>query len=848
MHGLACLSVTPTTTTTTIPQLLTHSKLPQSPPNQQHFTNNTSIHNRISFLCKHVRIQEAVDSLSQFQQHFHIGPDIYGELLQGCVYARALSLGLQIHAHIIKKGPSFSTNEFIESKLVILYAKCGLSDIAVHLFRNVVRNHNLFSWAAIIGLQARIGLSREALLSYVEMMEKGFLPDNFVVPNGLKACGALRWGGFGKGIHGYVVKMNKDFDGCVYVATSLVDMYGKCGFLEDAEKVFDDMPQKNVIAWNSMIGVFAQNGMNMEAVRLFKKMRFQGDELTEVTLSGFFSACANLEAVEEGKQGHAIAVIMGFELGNILGSSIMNFYSKVGLIKELELVFRSITVLKDEVTWNLMIYSYVQFGMFEKALEMCGWMTEEENLRFDCVTLSSLLSVAADTREVELGKKLHGFCIRNEFDSDVVVLSGIVDMYGKCGRMDCARRVFCFAAKKDLVLWNTMLAACAEKGLSGEAMKLFFQMQLESVPPNVVSWNSLIFSFFRNGQVVEAQDMFYEMQSSGVTPNLITWTTMISGLAQNGFCYEANKVFRQMQDAGMRPNSISITAALSACPDMALLNYGRAIHGYVMKNFMSFTLQITTSIIDIYAKCGKLNHAKCVFIICSTKELPVYNAMISAYASHGKSAEALALFKEMVNEGIVPDHITFTSVLSACSHGRLLKEGLELFKYMVCELQMKPSEEHYGCLVKLLANDGQLDEALRIVLKMPSPPDAHILGSLLAACGQNHETELADYIAKWLLKLEPNNPGNYVALSNVYATLGKWEKVSNIRGFMKEKGLKKIPGCSWIEVGQELHVFIASDKSHPEKEEIYMILDLLGFEMYHANITLCTVPIVIQET
>jgi pentatricopeptide repeat protein len=233
--------------------------------------------------------------------------------------------------------------------------------------------------------------------------------------------------------------------------------------------------------------------------------------------------------------------------------------------------------------------------------------------------------------------------------------------------------------------------------------------------------------------------------------------------------------------------------------------------------------------IDMYAKCGNLDHAKCVFIICPTKELPLYNAMISAYASHGKSAEALTLFKEMAKEGIMPDHITFTSVLSACSHERLLKEGLELFKYMVCELQMKPTEEHYGCLVKLLANNGQLDEALKIILTMPSPPDANILESLLAACGQNHETELADYIAKWLLKLEPNNTGNYVVLSNVYATLGKWDKVSNIRGFMKEKALKRIPGCSWIEVGQELHVFIASDKSHPEKEEIYMILDLLGF-------------------
>lgn len=703
----------------------------------------------------------------------------------------------------------------------------------------MVKNQNLFSYAAIVGLQARNGLYKEALLSYVEMMEKGFCPDNFVVPNGLKACGGLRWIGFGRGIHGFVVKMGNEFDGCVYVATSLVDMYGKCGVLEDAEKVFDEMPnrKRNDVVWNSMIVGYVQNGMNVEAVGLFEKMRFEGGvEPSEVSLSGFFSACANLEAVEEGKQGHALVILMGFELNYVLGSSIMNFYSKVGLIEEVELVFRSMAVLKDEVTWNLMISSYVQFGMFEKALEMCHWMREEENLRFDCVTLSSLLALAADTRDVKLGKKLHGFCIRNEFYSDMAVLSGVLDMYAKCGIMDCARGVFHFAGKKkDIVLWNTMLAACAEKGLSGEALKLFFQMQMESVPPNVVSWNSLIFGFFRNGQVVEAQDMFSEMQLSGVTPNLITWTTMISGLAQNGLGYEASRVFQQMQGAGMRPNSISITSALSACTNMALLNYGRSIHGYVMRNFMSFSLQITTSIIDMYAKCGNLDDAKFVFIICSTKELPVYNAMISAYASHGKSAEALALFQELVKQGIMPDHITFTSVLSACSHGRLLKEGLELFKYMVCELQMKPSEKHYGCLVKLLTNDGQLDEALRIILTMPSPPDAHILGSLLAACGQNHETELANYIAKWLLKVEPNNPGNYVALSNVYAALGKWDEVSNIRGFMKEKGLKKIPGCSWIEVGQELNVFIASDKSHPEKEEIYKILDLLGFEMYYAK-------------
>ena len=189
---------------------------------------------------------------------------------------------------------------------------------------------------------------------------------------------------------------------------------------------------------------------------------------------------------------------------------------------------------------------------------------------------------------------------------------------------------------------------------------------------------------------------------------------------------------------------------------------------------------------------------------------------------------------------MLPDHITLASVLSACSRAGLVDEGLGVFKYMVSELQMKPSEEHYGCLIKLLADNGQLDEALRIILAMPNYPDAHILGSLLAACGQNHEIELAGYIAKWLLNLEPKNSGNYVALSNVYATAGRWDKVSNIRGLMKEKGLRKIPGCSWIEVGQELHVFIASDRSHPEKEEIYMILDLLGLEMHYAKYTSCS--------
>ncbi|XP_054822808.1 LOW QUALITY PROTEIN: pentatricopeptide repeat-containing protein At5g55740, chloroplastic-like [Prosopis cineraria] len=766
MQCIACLPLSPTTNpqvshlkpqnTLNFPKVTTKLINPKDNDGSNHQDLYKSYFDNMSSLCKDGKIQRSLDLFAEMEsRNLHAGPDVYGEILQGCVYERALFLGQQIHAQIIKKGDLFSRNEYIETKLVIFYAKCDVLEVANHLFRRLEKQ-NVFSWAAIIGLQSRSCLYEEALLSYCEMQENGVLPDNFVIPNALKACGALQWNGIGKGIHGNVVKM-MGFGHCVFVSSSLVDMYGKFGFLEDARKVFDAMPEKNVVAWNSMIVGYAQNGLNEEAIKLFHTMRMEDVEPTQVTLSGLLTASSNLEALEEGRQGHALAIIGGLALDNILGSSLVNFYSKVGLIEEAELVFSKI-IMKDEVTWNLLTSCYVQNGLVEKALDMCHLM-REENLRFDCVILSSLLTVAADIRNVELGMMGHSYCIKSNFESDLVVSSSIIDMYAKCGKMDYARRVFSSTTKRDIVLWNTMLAAYAELGLSGEVLRLFYRMQMETITPNVISWNSVILGFFRNGQVTEAQNMFSEMYFLGVQPNLITWTTMMSGLAQNGRNYEAILVFKELQNVGIRANSISMTCALSACTNMTLLKYGRAIHGYVLRHYVSLSLHIRTSIMDMYAKCGAINAAKRVFNTCSRKELPVYNAMISAYALHGQAIEALALFRQMEKEAIVPDHMTFTSVLSACSHAGLVKEGLELFGYMVSELHMKPSSEHYGCLIKLLSLHGHLDEALRIIITMPSHPDAHILGSMLVACGRNHEIELAGYIAKWLLKLDPGNSG-----------------------------------------------------------------------------------------
>jgi pentatricopeptide repeat protein len=786
-----------------------------------------SYFHHISSLCKEGQVQEAMNLLAEMElKNLRVGPQVYGELLQGCVYQRAFFTGQQIHAQIVKNGYFFAKNEYLETKLVIFYAKCDVSEVANSLFCKL-RVQNVFSWAAIIGMHCKMGLSEEALLGFVEMQKNGFFPDNFVVPNALKACGALGWIGFGKGVHGYVVKTG--FGGCVFVASSLVDMYGKCGVLEDARKVFDGMLERNAVTWNSMIVSYVQNGMSKEAVEVFYDMRVEGVEPTRVTVSSFLSASANIGALEEGKQGHAIAVIGGLELDNILGSSIINFYFKVGLIDYAELVF-SRMLEKDVVTWNLLISGYAQFGQVDIALNMCRLM-RSENLRFDSVTLASLLSASADISNMKLGKEGHCYCIRNNLESDVVVASSIVDMYAKCERIDYARQVFNSTIKRDIVLWNTMLAAYAELGQSGEALKLFYQMQLEGVPPNVISWNSVILGFLRSGQVSEAKDMFLQLRSLGVQPNRITWTTLISGLAQNGFPDEAILVFQQMQEAGITPNTISLVSALSACTDMAALHYGKAFHGYVTRHNIWLSIPIATSLVDMYAKCGIIDQANWVFDMILSKELPLYNAMICAYALHGRALEALAVLKQLEEEGIEPDNITFTSVLSACSHAGLVNEGLELFSHMVSKFHVKPTMEHYGCVVNLLSRCGNFDEALRLILTLPCKPDAHILGSLLAACRDCHEIELGDYLSKHLLKLEPDNPGNYVALSNAYAASGRWDEVSYMRNLMKQKGLRKVPGCSWVQIGGELHVFVAGDKSHPKTRDIYTTLALLGMEM-----------------
>jgi pentatricopeptide repeat protein len=276
---------------------------------------------------------------------------------------------------------------------------------------------------------------------------------------------------------------------------------------------------------------------------------------------------------------------------------------------------------------------------------------------------------------------------------------------------------------------------------------------------------------------------------------------------------------------------MTITSVLSACARLSALKHGKEIHHYIIRFWFESHVFVGSALIDMYSKCGSIEVARHLFDKLSERNIVSWNAMIAGYAMHGHGEDALSLFHQMQQADIDPDHITFIALLSACSHAGLIDEGWHYFISMSREYHITPKVGHYSCMVDLLGRAGRLDEAREFIDKMPFEPNADVWGALLGACRIHSNIELGKFVAERLFELQPENPGFYVVMSNIYAAAGRWEDVEKVRTMMKDRGLKRRPGCSWIEVKDKVHAFNVGDKSHPQSEEIYAMLDHLGGQM-----------------
>ncbi|CAL0330628.1 unnamed protein product [Lupinus luteus] len=335
---------------------------------------------------------------------------------------------------------------------------------------------------------------------------------------------------------------------------------------------------------------------------------------------------------------------------------------------------------------------------------------------------------------------------------------------------------------------------------------------------NLTSWNLLLAGYGKAGKLELARQVFYEMPMK----DDVSWSTMIVCFAHNGSFDEAFGFFKELLCVGIRPNEVSLTGVLSACAQAGAFEFGKILHCFIEKSGFLYIASVNNALIDTYSKCGNAAMARLVFQnMPVTRSIVSWTSMIAGLAMHGHGEEAIQLFHEMEEAGVRPDGITFISLLYACSHSGMVEQGCAYFSKMKNMYGIEPAIEHYGCMVDLYGRAAKLQKAYEFVCQMPASPNAIIWRTLLGACSIHGNIELAELVKARLAEMDPNNSGDHVLLSNVYATAGKWKDVVSIRRTMTEQSMKKTPGWSMIEIDKVMYGFVAGEKPNEVTEEAH---------------------------
>ncbi|KAJ0960784.1 hypothetical protein J5N97_001343 [Dioscorea zingiberensis] len=516
------------------------------------------------------------------------------------------------------------------------------------------------------------------------------------------------------------------------------------------------------------------------------------------------------------KQTHAMLIKQFHFQDNYIAGSLIKHYSNPNFN-----TFTTSFKVFDQVPqphiflWNSLIRACIDNKDPYKAILAYRRMVVQGSIP-NKYTFPLVLNACTAAEAFEEGKQFHGHLVKHGLGGDRYVLSAAIQMYAACGMVAEAKGLLTDGADK--ACWNAMINGYMKNGEVDAAKELFDIMP----DRNIRSWNAMIAGYARNGMVHASKDLFDNMPQR----DEVSWSAIITGYVQCGCFTDALEMFRRMLKEGMVLDEFILSSVLTACANVGASEQGRWIHTYVERHFNQLDPVLGTSLVDMYAKCGHLDFALEVFNKMKDKQVFTWNAMIGGLAMHGHGRQALNLFSQMQQqENFNPNAITFIAVLNACAHTGLVEEGYKHINSMEKDFGIKPTMEHYGCMVDLLGRAGLFKEAERMINSMPMKPNAAVWGALLGACRIHGNVELGERVANFVLELEPENSGRYALISNIYAKAQKWDDVLKLRKLMKNRGIKTIPGISLIECEGVVHEFIAGDHRHPRAKEIYLKLN-----------------------
>ncbi|OWM87845.1 pentatricopeptide repeat-containing protein At4g02750-like [Punica granatum] len=612
-----------------------------------------------------------------------------------------------------------------------------------------------------------------------------------------------------KSIHTHLL-VSGAINSCDLVLNKLLRLYFRLGALDNARNLFDEIPQPNSFHWTALIRGCVENYRYEEAFHLFRRMRFGPESPLSFTIASICKGLAREKRAGDRESLYGLVLKCGFDSDLTVQNAALDLFMRCGRVDFSAMIFDRMGET-DVVSWNTMISGYGNNGKVDAARDLFDNSPET-----NAISWKSMIGGYIKAGDMEEASALFEKMPSRDSASCNVMITGYMDK----GDLVGARRVFESIPSRDVGVCNLMLLGFVKSGDTESAEEFFSKMPEK----NVASWAIMIDGYVKSGNLGLARQLFDQMPMR----NLVSWSTMIGGYVRNGEPRMALELYECFKQQGIKPDVTFILGIISACSHLGILEIAESIIRDCLDGSSFSNLRLATGLIDMYAKCGSIERAIRVFEAIPNKDLLCYSTMIKAFANHGMSQEALSLFSRMQRENMEPDAIAFLGVLSACNHGGLVKEGRKYFNEMIEEYRIRPSERHYACMVDLLGRAGCLNEAYGLLCKMPTKPNAVVWGALLAACRVHRNVELGEVAAAELFEIEPSNSGNYVLLSSLYATAGRWDGVVKVRTMIRENKVSKNRGSSWIELAGMVHEFVMGDLSHFDSEAIYFVLELLN--------------------
>ncbi|GMH11965.1 hypothetical protein Nepgr_013806 [Nepenthes gracilis] len=801
----------------------------------------------------------------------------FGSALRACqeLGPDSFHFGRQIHGLISKTQFAFDVE--VSNVLMSMYGSCCLEspDYARTVFDGI-QGRNSISWNSIISVYSQRVDAATAFELFSAMQYGGlgfnFMPNEYTFGSLIKVASTFPSSDMCL-FEQLLTSVHKSgFLGDLFVGSALVSGFAKLGLINSAKKIFEQMSVRNAVSMNGLMVGLVKQKRGEEAAEVFKEMK----HLVEINLDSYvilLSAFAEFNVLEEGRRNgrelHAYVIRTGLsEVKVAIGNGLINMYAKCGAIDYACSVFRLVGE-RDLVSWNSLISGLDQNECYEEAVSnFC--MMRRTGLRPSNFTLISSLSSCASLSWIRAGAQIHCEVLKLGLDFDVSVSNALLALYSETGSLIECQELFLFMPEYDQVSWNCVIGALAnsEASVLG-AVQYFSDMMRSGWTLNRVTFINILsaassISLHEFGHQIHALVLKYHVADDPAIENAliscygkcgnmdhcekifsrmserrdeVSWNSMISGYIHNEqLCKAMDLVWFIMQN-GQKLDNFAFATVLSACASVATLERGMEVHACQIRTCLGSDVVVGSALVDMYAKCGRIDYASRLFKWMSVRNVYSWNSIISGYARHGHVDKSLEFFEKMKLEGLLPDHVTFVGVLSACSHSGLVEEGYEHFESMSKHYGLAPRMEHFSCMVDLLGRAGDIDKLADFVNQMPMKPNALIWRTVLGSCARTNgrNTELGSRAAQMLLESEPENAVNYVLLSNMYASGGKWECVSKARSLMRLAAVKKEAGCSWVTMKDGVHVFVAGDKSHPEKDAIYRKLIELQQKMRDAG-------------